>query len=324
MGTSNWLARVGMGVGALCISASAVLLGLAATTPATASVARCLMAVLAVAVLAVREQREHGVLTRRAVVAALVCGALFAGDMLLWTQAIPEVGAGLSTVLVNTQIALVPLLAWLVDHERVRRRFILALPAVAVGVALAGGIFERGLTGTNPSLGTVHAVGAALCYSGFLFLLRRGGRDGQPIQTYTVVLVAAAALSAAVGPWWHGLDVKLEWATIGWMALVTITGQIFGWLLVAKFSSRLPSDASSALLLLTPVGAIVLGAVILAERPSALQFIGCAIVLAAGYLGTAEFGTRATSPATAASSPGAFSATPLPRCLDISGLYGPE
>jgi drug/metabolite transporter (DMT)-like permease len=67
-------------------------------------------------------------LTRRSVVAAVACGTFFAGDMLLWTQAIPEVGAGLSTVLVNAQIARVPLLAWLIDRKPVSPRFIMSLP----------------------------------------------------------------------------------------------------------------------------------------------------------------------------------------------------
>jgi len=51
-------------------------------------------------------------------------GALFAGDMLLWTQAIGEVGAGLSTVLVNVQVVMVALLAWAVDREPVPHRFL--------------------------------------------------------------------------------------------------------------------------------------------------------------------------------------------------------
>ena len=45
---------------------------------------------------------------------------------------------------------------------------------------------------------------------------------------------------------------------------------------------------AAALLLLTPIGAIVLGAVVLGERPSPLQLAGGALVLVASYLGTAR------------------------------------
>ena len=101
-----------------------------------ATAARCLIALPVVMLLALPEWRRCGGLSRREVLAAVCCGALFAGDMLLWTQAIPEVGAGLSTVLVNAQVALVPVLSWLVDRERISRRFVLALPALLVGLAV--------------------------------------------------------------------------------------------------------------------------------------------------------------------------------------------
>jgi drug/metabolite transporter (DMT)-like permease len=280
--------HVALAVGALCVSASAVLLGLADTTPATATTARSLLALPVVAALAVFERRRNGGLNDRDYFWAAGCGVLFAGDMLWWTQAIPEVGAGLSTVLVNTQVAIVPMLAWLIDRERSGPWFLWSLPVILAGVLLAGGVFEHGISGTNPTLGTVHAIAAALCYSGFLFLLRRGGQGGRPLQTYAVVLASATVVSAAVGFISDGLDISPGWPTAGWLILVTITGQLLGWLLVAFCSPRLPSDVSSALLLLTPIGAVVLGALVLAERPSALQLVGCAVVLVASYAGTAR------------------------------------
>jgi drug/metabolite transporter (DMT)-like permease len=282
------MAPVGLTIGAVSLSASAALLGVAATTPATATVARCSLAVPVVAALGVMERRRSGGLDIGEYAWAILCGVFFAADMLWWTQAIPEVGAGLSTVLVNTQVAIVPLLAWLIDREPIPRRFLWALPAILAGVLLAGGIFEHGVSGTNPTMGTVHAVVAAACYSGFLFLLRRGGRGGRPLQTYGVVLVSAAAVAVAVGLVGDDLDVTPGWSTAGWLILVTITGQLLGWMLVAFYTPKLPSEVSSALLMLMPVGAIVLGALILAERPSAVQLVGCAVVLVASYAGTAR------------------------------------
>jgi drug/metabolite transporter (DMT)-like permease len=285
----GWSARAGLAVGAVCISASAVLLSLAAATPASASAARCLLALPVMTIFARFEPQRQGRLSAGDCVSAAVCGVLFAGDMLWWTQAIPEVGAGLSTVLVNTQVAIVPMLAWLVDHERIRARFLWSLPAILGGVLLAGGVFEHGVGGSDPTSGTIHAIFAAVCYSGFLFLLRRGGQQSdRPLQTYTVVLATAAIVALAVGLLGNSLMFAVGWSTAGWLALVTITGQLLGWVLVALCSPKLPSDVSSALLLLTPIGAVLFGAVVLAERPSPLQLAGCALVLVASYLGTAR------------------------------------
>ena len=280
--------HIGLAIGALCVSASAVLLGLADSTPATATIARSALALPVVAALAFFERRHNGGLGTGEYLSAAVCGVLFAGDMLWWTQSIPEVGAGLSTVLVNIQVAIVPLLAYLVDRERSGPRFLWSLPVILVGVLLAGGIFEDAVGGADPKWGTVHAVAAALCYSGFLFLLRRGGQDGRPLQMYAVVLASSTVVAVAVGSASRSLDISPGWPTAGWLIVVTVTGQLLGWLLVAFCTPRLPSDVGSALLLLTPLGAVVLGSWILAERPSALQLAGCALVLVASYAGTAR------------------------------------
>jgi drug/metabolite transporter (DMT)-like permease len=91
-----------------------------------------------------------------------------------------------------------------------------------------------------------------------------------------------------VGSASRSLDVAPGWHSAGWLILVTITGQLLGWMLVAFCTPRLPSDVSSALLLLTPIAAAVLGAVVLTERPSLLQLVGWAVVLVAIYVGTAR------------------------------------
>src|SRR5436305_8404061 len=137
-----------MAVGALCVSASAVLIDLSHTSPGTASFWRCLFALPLLYPFVVAERRAEGPPPRKQHGVALAAGALFAGDMLLWTRAIAEVGAGLSTVLVNVQVILVPLLAYAIDREPLARRFLAALPVLLLGVVLTAGLVEGGAAGT--------------------------------------------------------------------------------------------------------------------------------------------------------------------------------
>lgn len=274
----------GMAAGALSLSGSAVVIGLSGASPGTASFYRCVFALPPLAVLALRERRREVALSRQGLLLAAVAGVLFAGDMLLWTQAIVEVGAGLSTVLVNLQVVLVPLLARLVDGEGFSRRYPPAAAIALLGVVLASGLLETGASGREPVRGTIHAVLAALCYSGFLFLLRRGGRSGGAVRTYTVAIAVAALVSLSVGAFWHGVDLLPGWSVVGWMLLVALCGQVAGWLLVAVCSPGLSSHVGAVLLLLTPVGALALGALVLGERPTLLQLLGGALILAAAYV----------------------------------------
>jgi drug/metabolite transporter (DMT)-like permease len=278
--------RWGQAVGAISLSVSPVCIELSGADAGTASAYRCLLAVPVLVLLALPEYRREGRPPRRQVFYGLAGGALFAGDMLLWAKAITEVGAGLSTVLVNVQVVLVPFLAWAVDRERVPRRFLLWLPVLVGGVVLTGGLFEQGASGSDPMAGTVHAVLAAVSYSGFLFLLRRGGFQGHVRTTYTLVICVATVVSALGGAAWGALDFAPSWRTLGWLAVVALSSQIVGWLLVAVNSPRLSSHVGAVLLLLTPVGALTLGALVLGERPTPAQWAGCVLILVSAYVTT--------------------------------------
>ncbi|WP_035770224.1 DMT family transporter [Arthrobacter castelli] len=271
-------------IGALGVATSGLFVALSATSPGTASFFRCLLAIPLLVPLAVAERRRVGVMTRAQLGWAAAAGVLFAADALLWTQAIYEVGVGLTAVLVNTQVVMVPLLAVVIDREPVCRRFLMILPFIVVGTLLTGGVFETGVTGSAPVLGTIHAVLAALCYSGFLFLLRRGGPDRPPVQSYVVIMVSAAVVAAVAGSVWGGFDPAPGWAATGWLALTAVAGQVLGWLLVAIGTPRLRVEVGSALLLLTPVGALLLAAVVLDEVPSILQILGCLVILGSAYI----------------------------------------
>ncbi len=271
-------------MGALGVGTSAVFLDLSGSSPATATLYRCLFAVPMLQPLVLVERRHERGPDGRQVWYAVAAGILFAGDALWWTQAIGEVGAGLSTVLVNAQVVLVPLLALVVDREPLAPRFLALLPVMCIGIVLAGGVWEKGVGGSDPEAGTVHALLAAVCYSGFLHLLRRGGGAGRVVQSYQVVIGSAAVTALVVGPFWGHLELLPGWHEIGWLVLVAAAGQVAGWLLVALATPRLPAAVGAALLLLTPVGALVLAAVVLGERPSPPQLLGCLLVLVSAYL----------------------------------------
>ncbi|HEY3470109.1 MAG TPA: DMT family transporter [Amycolatopsis sp.] len=269
-----------MAAGALGVSTSAVLIGISGASPGTATFYRCALAAVMLVPLVIFEWRREGTPTNRQRGYALAAGTLFAGDALWWTQAIGEVGAGLSTVLVNAQVVIVPLLALVVDREPVSRRFLAILPVMIIGIVLTGGVLEQGAGGRDPLAGTVHALLAAACYSGFLFLLRRGGSGGRTVQSYQYVVASAALVALGAGFLWNGMTLAPGWAQLGWLVLVAFGGQVAGWLLVALATPRLAGEVGAALLMLTPIGALALGAVLLGERPSPWQITGSAAILA--------------------------------------------
>ncbi|MES9539713.1 MULTISPECIES: DMT family transporter [unclassified Actinomadura] len=266
--------------GAAFISLSAILFRLSGVSSGTAGFFRCALALPVLAPLALRERRRAGPRRRGGV--DVLAGVLLGADFVLWGASIDGVGAGIATVLVNVQVVVVPLLALAVFGERPSRAFAPAVPVMLTGVALAGGLAGHGTGGTDPVLGSLFGLGAGLAYGGYLFLTRVAGR-GQEHRAQPVLLstLGAGAAALAVGGPWQGVDPAPGWPALGWLAALAMTGQVCGWVLIGAALPRLGADVAGTLLLLQPVLAVALGAVVLGERPGAAQIAGCALVVAA-------------------------------------------
>jgi drug/metabolite transporter (DMT)-like permease len=272
--------------GSLCIAFSPIFIALADVSPGTATFFRCALALPLLVPLALLERRRRlrsSPTTGNRPVVLFVGGALPGLDMTLWAESVHAVGAGVSTVLVNVQVVILPLLAFLVLGERVRRTFVLAVPVMLVGVALAGGLIgdPEAVTGVAPVRGTVTALIAAAAYAGYLLFVRLGAGPGQRFTPVAIATVGAAVTSFAVGSFWQGIDLAPDARSLMWLVVLAIVGQVVGWVLIASALPRLASSTGASILLLQPVGAVLLGALILAEVPGVLQLIGCAVVLGA-------------------------------------------
>src|SRR5437588_11801966 len=121
-------------VGAVAIAFSGILFRLSHVSPTTGAFYRCVWALPPLWLLSRREDRRFGPRPLRARRLAWIAGMFFAADLVLWHNAVEQVGAGLATVLGNTQVVLVGLLAWALLHERPHRSALAAIPVVGIGV----------------------------------------------------------------------------------------------------------------------------------------------------------------------------------------------
>ena len=77
--------------------------------------------------------------------------------------------------------------------------------------------------------------------------------------------------------------------------LLALSSQVLGWLLISVSLPRLPALLTSIVLMLQPVSAVFLAALLLSEAPSSVQLLGVAIVIA----GVAFASTQPRTPAAA-------------------------
>jgi drug/metabolite transporter (DMT)-like permease len=287
--------------GAVCISSSAVLMKLADTTPSITALGRCAFALPLLGALAWAERRRGAPrLPSRSRWLAWLAGVFLAGDLIVWSHAITAIGAGLGTVVGNLQVIIISLLAWLFLGERPRRSLVLAFPVMLAGLVLVGGLADVGGTrayGTNPRLGVVYGVAVAIIYAVYILTLRQatsvpgprppGPGSPGPRPAVAAVLfeatIGAAVASAVLG--WVLNEYRLgpdpsPWPTLGWLALLALTSQVIGWLLITVSMPRLQAGMIGALLLVQPAGSVALSYAFLGERPSVLQLTGVVLVLA--------------------------------------------
>ena len=264
----------------MCIAFSGILYRWAEVSPSTGTVFRALFGLPLLALVTYAEQRRYGRMPTRTIGVAAVAGVFFAGDLTFWHHAIEYVGAGLATVLGNLQVLIVGIVAWLLLGERPSRATMLALPVVLAGVVLISGIVGSGAYGADPAFGVVLGIATALCYAGYLLIIRRGGRDARrPAGPVAVATLSTAIVATAVGLVVGDLDLTPPLESLGWLALLGLTSQSLGYLFISISLPRLPAVLTSIILLVQPVITVGLSMVLLGERPSAIQLAGVALVV---------------------------------------------
>lgn len=275
----------------MCIAFSGIFYRYSEVSPSTATVFRCLFGLPILGLVAVLEHRRHGPLPRATVRLAAIAGVFFAGDLLFWHHAIGYVGAGLATVLGNLQVIVVGLVAWAIFGERPTTRTFLAVPVVLVGVALMAGIVGGRAYGADPTLGVVLGLATAVCYAGYLLVIRRGGRDlRRPAGPVAIATASTAVAAILVGVVVGDLDPTPAANSIAWLALLGVTSQSAGYLLISLSLPRLPAVLTSIILLAQPVAAVLLAMVLLGEAPSPAQLLGVALVIGGISVATVPFG----------------------------------
>jgi drug/metabolite transporter (DMT)-like permease len=110
-----------------------------------------------------------------------------------------------------------------------------------------------------------------------------------------------ATLSGAVFSAIGGIAVgDIDWVpgleSQAWLVLLALSSQVLGWLLISVSLPRLPAVLTSIVLMLQPVSAVFLAAVLLSEAPSPVQLLGVAVVIAGVAVATLKPRQRAPAP----------------------------
>ncbi|NNC74875.1 MAG: DMT family transporter [Acidimicrobiia bacterium] len=281
--------------GISAISFAAIFVRLAGTAPGTTTFFRALYA-LPFLVLVWLFVRDRDVRPRNVRLMAVAAGTFLAIDLTIWHVSIDAIGAGLATVLANTQIVFVGVFAWLISGEKPSRRNLIVAPIIFAGVVLISGLGGADSYGDDPLLGVITGVTAGFFYGAFIFTLRRSsqGHDAPtagPVLDATTGTFLAAVVIAPV--FTSDFDLTVTWPAHGWLLALGLLAQALGWLFIARALPRLPAIEGSLMILAQPMMTVLWAQLLFDEDLSRLQWAGVALVLA-GLVGGLV--TRANRP----------------------------
>jgi drug/metabolite transporter (DMT)-like permease len=237
-------------------------------------------------------------LPKQALFFAILAGAAFCADLFVWHRSIVYAGAGMSTILGNTQIFASAVLGFFVFKERLTWPFILAAIVAFLGVALLVGIGSEAvvLTGTY-ARGVIYGLITGIAYAHYMVFLKKGqlvAPKPDPIVFVAWASVFSAVFLGIVG-WIEGSPfVPHSGREIAALAGLALLVQGLGWMAISGVLPRIVTARAGLVLLLQPILAMVWGTLLFAEHLSRLQILGACITLVAMYVGITQRG-QATS-----------------------------
>jgi len=266
-------------LGAICLGCSPILVRVSELGPVATAFWRLTLALipLAAAFLA-RRDAEPGARprNRREYAVAALPGVALAGDLITWHISIHMTTVTNSTLLANMAPIVVTLMTWVMLRRPPSRVFLAGLVLSIVGVVVLNGGLKPG--------GHWHGDAVALCaacsYAGYFVLLARARKT---FSTGVVMLWSTIAAAVCVLP----VALVFERAFVPAMLAGWATVLALGWIvhaggqgLIAFSMAWLPATFSSLTLLIQPVVAAILAALLLGEPLTVAQAAGGSIVIA--------------------------------------------
>jgi len=281
------MAMIALFAGAVMISFSGVWVKIAQVEPDVSAFYRVFFGGLILLPAAWRrgEIRWRG---SRHLLPGLICGVLFALDLVFYHAGIRYVGPGLGTILPNFQVFILAAMGVLFLGEKIRLVSLISIPLAFVGLFLIVGL-QWDQLGRDYKVGVYFGLSAAVCYAGFLLSLRKLQSDQAGISIFYVLTLVSFITAALLGleVVFKGESFRIpDGRSFGSLFALGLFSQAIGWILITNALPKIRASLSGLVLLLQPALAFVWDVLFFQRPTGALNWLGVGIVLAAIYMGT--------------------------------------
>lgn len=280
-----------LSAGAVCISFAAIfvkLLGMDKMGPTAIAFWRTLFgAAILFSWSALR--RDRLTLTASVTRWSVLAGFIFFLDLFFWHRSILYAGAGMATILANTQVFGTAVLSFLIFKERLTFKFFAAAVCAVAGVALLIGLGSEIEFSVRYLKGIAFGLLTGIVYANYIVVVKIAGQSESKPSFLT--LMAWTSLFSALFLGVAGLLEKDRFMppdlfSVFILFALALVAQALGWWAIASSLPKIAASRSGLALLLQPVLATVWGVFFFHEYLTPLQIVGGLITLVAIYAGS--------------------------------------
>jgi drug/metabolite transporter (DMT)-like permease len=217
-------------------------------------------------------------------------GLCFALDLSIWHRAILYIGAGMSTLIGNTQVFATSAMSHLVFKEKLTRRFLVAAPVAFFGLAMLVGVFSKTVEFTPLYIrGVIYSFGTAAMYALYMLGLKKASDHNSnpaPATSMAWICLTAAVFLAIGSALEEGAFWPPDFRAFFVLMVLGVIGQAIAWWGIATAMKRVAIHYAAFILLMQPTLAMIWGFLFFSETLGLEQVVGAAITLSAIYAGS--------------------------------------
>ena len=270
-------------IGAFLISFSPIFVSLSDLQPTVSAFYRVFIGSIFLGVMvALNYQRyEDKFLINRYLVLACF---FFALDLWFWHRSILYIGPGMSTLIVNFQIFIIPLLSYFIFNLVPNRYQILAIFLGAFGLYLTLG-YGGSFSSENIRLGLIFGFLTAFAYSAYILSLKKNDLEDSTRISPVISLLCISAISALIlffAVKFEGESLAINSAqNLFSMLAYGIMSHVFGWYMIILGLKTITATTAGIILISQPIFSLVWEYLIFSRVINSIEIIGISIVVLA-------------------------------------------
>ena len=269
--------------GAFLISFSPVFVNLVSIEPTVSGFYRMLFGSIALFIIYLIKNNENPL--RKNISKFIVLGAiLFSLDLWFWHRSVIYVGPGLSTLLANFQILILPFLALIFFNQKTQKIQIFSIFLGLLGLFLITGQ-SWDIVGNNYKLGVLFGLLTAISYAGYIISIKRidhnAAVNSDPIFNLLFIsLISAGLLFLFSIIEQVPLEIKSSSELI-WMICYGLFSHVIGWFFILNGLQKISAVTAGIILLTQPILSYVWDFIIFKKVILPIEYFGIVSVLLA-------------------------------------------